>query len=90
MPRIRVTRKFWKSRRKLATHLQKATDRALQKFMKTPELPGLNFEPIQGSSGYYSIRASRGYRIFLREDQDDIGPVYTVVDVQPHDGYRNF
>lgn len=88
MPRIRVTRKFLKSRQKLSGSLQKATDRAIKKFISTPDLPGLNFEAIRGHPGYYSIRVSRGHRIFLREDRDEDGPVFTVVDVQPHDGYR--
>lgn len=48
-------------------------------------MPGLNFEAVKNSPGYFTIRATRNFRILLHAEQDEIGPYFLLVDLDNHD-----
>ena len=60
-------------------------DVAVKKFLENPKAPGLNFEAIKNSPGYFTIRVNRNFRILLRAEEDDQGPYYLLVNVAAHD-----
>ncbi len=88
MARLRTSKRFDRACRRLDPIIRKQVTAALEKFVENPSRPGLNFEPIVGRPGCYSIRASRGYRILLLRDCDEDGEIFTASHVGPHDIYR--
>jgi hypothetical protein len=60
-------------------------DRALAKFHRAPNSPGLNFEAVKGAPGFFTIRVNRNFRIMLRAQTDEAGPYYLIVDLDNHD-----
>ncbi|MEH3120257.1 MAG: hypothetical protein PGN25_22420 [Methylorubrum populi] len=51
-------------------------------------MPSLRFRPLAGRVGYFIINPTRGDRIILRKDGDDL---YAAVDLGPHDNvYRRW
>lgn len=79
---------FLKELRKLPPDRQRGAAKGLGKFIKTPELPGLDFRSLAGHPGYYIIDPHGGDRIILRKIADDH---YEAVDVGPHDNiYRRW
>ena len=89
MVRLRLDPGFEKAYRKLAEPHRRAIERALERFQANPHHPSLNFEPI-GAHGYFSIRATRGYRVMLRREADAGGELFAVVDAGKHDIYRRY
>jgi|KBSMisStaDraftv2_1062788.scaffolds.fasta_scaffold2699737_2 mRNA-degrading endonuclease RelE of RelBE toxin-antitoxin system len=87
MPRVRWSRTFEKSFRKLPAQIQDAAFRAVQNFLEAPERRSLNFEKLRGTD-YWSIRVNLGYRILLRSEPDPEGYVFRLMDIGPHDVYR--
>lgn len=67
---------------------RKAANAALLKFKADPSLPSLRFRPLKGRKDHFIINPTRGDRIILRRDADDL---YAVIDVGPHDNvYRRW
>ena len=59
---------------------------AVERFVRTPDAPGLNFEKL-GGSDYHSIRVTQGVRIILRRAGAD---TFDLVNVGGHDIYRRY
>lgn len=87
MPRVRWSRTFEKSFRRLPAQIQDATFRAVRNLLEDPSRPSLNLEKLRGTE-YWSIRVNLGYRILLRPEPDLEGDVFRLMDVGPHDIYR--
>jgi mRNA-degrading endonuclease RelE of RelBE toxin-antitoxin system len=87
MPRVRWSRTFEKSFRKLPAQIQDAAFRAVRNLLEDPSRPSLNLEKLRGTE-YWSIRVNLGYRILLRSESDLDGDVFRLADVGPHDIYR--
>lgn len=88
MPRIRWSRTFEKSFRKLPAKIQDGAFRAVSNFLEDPSRPSLNLEKLRGNEDYWSIRINAGYRILLRLEPDLEGDVFRLMDIGPHDVYR--
>lgn len=89
MIRTRWERSFQKALLKLPADLQQAALDALEKLLEEPPRPSLRLEKLRGTSGYWSIRVNRGWRILLRLEESAEGKVYVALDVGPHDVYRS-
>ena len=88
MARVRWSRTFEKSFRKLPAQIQDSAFRAVSNLIEDPSRPSLHLEKLRGTD-YWSIRANLGYRILLQLESDlDEGDVFRLVDVGPHDIYR--
>jgi len=87
MPRVRWSRTFEKSFRKLPAQIQDAAFRAIQNLLEDPGRRSLNLEKLRGTE-YSSIRVNLGYRILLRSEPDPEGEIFRLMDVGPHDVYR--
>jgi plasmid maintenance system killer protein len=86
--RLRPSARFIKSRQRLSS-LNDSINRALDRFRKNPDHPGLNFEPVKNTKNSFTIRVNRNFRILLLAEQDEAGPYFLVADVMPHDdAYR--
>jgi hypothetical protein len=86
--RLTIEAGFEAGLRSLPPDRRKAAGRALLKFAEEPGLPSLRFRPLVGRIGYFIINPTRGDRIILRKDGDD---VYAAVDLGPHDNvYRRW
>jgi hypothetical protein len=79
---LQVPGSFAKYRKKLSSERDDAVILTLRAFMVTPYLNSLNFEPVAGRKGYYTIRTSIADRILLRKTG---GESYEVVAVGNHD-----
>ena len=88
MPRLRVDPSYERASRRLPKDVQHRASKALVKFLANPKSPGLHFERLKGREGYFSIRASLQYRILLRQERDDDGALFAVVDIGTHQVYR--
>lgn len=82
--RLEPSRRFRRAFARLGGGDRKRVETALQRFLANPSHPGLKFEPVTASLDIWTIRASRGLRIFLRREAADR---YTIVTVGPHDLY---
>jgi plasmid maintenance system killer protein len=60
---------------------------AVIKLSKDPNTRGLRFKPLEGSSGFWSIRVNDNFRILIRVSEDADGPFYFVVNAGNHDIY---
>jgi mRNA-degrading endonuclease RelE of RelBE toxin-antitoxin system len=87
MPRVRWSRTFEKSFRKLPAQIKDAAFRAVQNLLEDPARPSLNLEKLRGTE-YWSIRVNLGYRILLRAESDLEGDAFRLMDIGPHDVYR--
>jgi mRNA-degrading endonuclease RelE of RelBE toxin-antitoxin system len=87
MPRVRWSRTFEKSFRKLPAQIQDGAFRAVRNLLEDPSRPSLNLEKLRGTD-YWSIRVNLGYRILLQRESDPEGDAFRLVDVGPHDIYR--
>jgi plasmid maintenance system killer protein len=91
MTRLRIDPGFEGRLAKLDVTLRRRAVRALERFIETPARAGANFERIEGTHGkYWSLRATRNFRIILRHERDVAGDVYVAIDVGPHDIYRRY
>lgn len=89
--RTKPSARFNKSRAKVGEPIASRTLSALKKFHETPESPGLNFEPVKNAPGFFTIRINRNFRILLKEEKDEEGAYYLLVEVASHDEtYDNF
>jgi hypothetical protein len=88
MPRVATADRFGRALRKLSNQDRERTVSALVKFAETPELHGLNFEPIVGREGHFSIRAGLAVRIVSHRRIDEQGELFVAVDVGHHQIYR--
>lgn len=86
--RLQFTPAFNKAFARLSKTVQPRVRKALEQFMANPRHPGLHFEKLGGGGAFHSIRASRGYRILMRREQDAAGELFALIDVGPHDIYR--
>ncbi|MEN3238902.1 hypothetical protein PUR29_36315 [Methylobacterium ajmalii] len=88
--KVRVTLEpsFTDGLKALPPDRRKAAGRALLKFAEEPGLPGLRFRPLKGRPDFFIINPTKGDRVILRKDADDL---YAAVDVGPHDNvYRRW
>jgi hypothetical protein len=53
---------FRESFARLPKHIQRQAREAYQRFLISPDQPGLNFKKIHSSLSIYSIRVTRSYR----------------------------
>ena len=83
--RIRPSSRYLKSLQKIGKPLSTRAEKAVEKLQRTPDLPGLNFESYKGKPGHFTIRVERNFRIVLREEHDEVGLYYRLVDVDDHD-----
>lgn len=90
MVRVRIDPGFerWIRDRKQPESLRRKAIETLEKFMENPKRTGLNFEPLTGRPGYFSLRINKGYRILLRKEEDADGELFAVTAAGPHDIYR--
>ncbi|MDV2984505.1 UNVERIFIED_CONTAM: hypothetical protein Q9R58_09325 [Methylobacteriaceae bacterium AG10] len=70
--RLTIEAGFEAGLRNLPPDRRKAAGRALLKFAEEPGLPSLRFRPLVGRIGYFIINPTRGDRIILRKDGDDV------------------
>jgi mRNA-degrading endonuclease RelE of RelBE toxin-antitoxin system len=87
MARVRWSRTFEKSFRKLPAQIQDGAFRAVRNLLEDSARPSLNLERLRGTA-YWSIRVNLGYRILLQRESDPEGDVFRLMDVGPHDIYR--
>jgi len=87
MARVRWSRTFEKSFRKLPAQIQDGSFRAVRNLLEDPARPSLNLERLRGTD-YWSIRVNLGYRILLQRESGPEGDVFRLIDVGPHDIYR--
>ncbi len=83
--RVESTKSFIKSLRRLDPPEAMSVVDALTRFAADPDHPGLNFEPVTGQRGLYTIRATLALRVFLRRNDDRA--VYEIIAVGSHDLY---
>jgi hypothetical protein len=83
--RIKPSRSFIKSLAKLGEPLGSRTRKALARFQTAPRSPGLNFEAVKNRKRYFTIRVNRNFRIVLRQEEDENGPYFLLIEVAPHD-----
>jgi mRNA-degrading endonuclease RelE of RelBE toxin-antitoxin system len=86
--RVRYSRNFLGSLKRLDRQPRERALKAIDKFMKDPRSPGLNLEKLLGFSSMWSIRITQGDRILLSRDEDEQGEIWTLHDLGPHDIYR--
>jgi len=86
--RIRITKGYERSVRRLPDRIKRSAATALIQFIDNPQHPGLNFERLAGFEDTYSIRANRQYRILLARETDDAGEIFAAVDIGTHQVYR--
>jgi mRNA-degrading endonuclease RelE of RelBE toxin-antitoxin system len=86
--RLSVEETYAKGLKSLPPDRRKAANAALMKFVADPSLPSLRFRPLRGRPNHFIINPTRGDRVILRKDADDL---YAAVDVGPHDNvYRRW
>jgi len=92
MTRVGIHPEFEKRLAKLRdAQLRQRSHKALQRFIENPARIGSNLEQIEGTGGrYWSLRATRNFRIVLRRERDAEGDLYVAIDVGPHDIYRRY
>lgn len=56
------SQEFREHYQRLPVGIQRLADRAYHRFARNPEHPGLQFKPIRGLDGVYSIRIGIHYR----------------------------
>ena len=83
--RTKPSQRYIKSLRKIGKPLSKRAEKAVGKFQKNSDLPGLNFEIFKDRPGYFTIRVERNYRILLKEEHDENGLYYLLADIDDHD-----
>jgi mRNA-degrading endonuclease RelE of RelBE toxin-antitoxin system len=83
--RTKPSARFRKSLAKLGEPLASRAFKALKKFHSAPTSPGLNFEAFKNRPGFFTIRVDRNFRILLKQDTDEEGPYFLLVDIADHD-----
>jgi len=83
--RAKASVRYTKSLKKLGEPLSSRAAVCVRKFQKSPDLPGLNFEPYKGRPGFFTIRVELNFRILLKEAWDEDGPYYLLADIGDHD-----
>lgn len=66
----------------LPPNRRKSANTAILKFREEPSTPSLRFRTLKGRKDHFIINPTRGDRIILRRDEEDL---YAVIDVGPHD-----
>lgn len=84
--RVEPKKVFNKAVRKLGADDIGHVLKAVGLFTANPKHPGLNFEPVTGKAGVYTIRATSSLRIFLKATSE--ADLYDLVDIGSHDLYR--
>ena len=86
--RIAVEPGYGRGLKALPPDRRKAANEAILKFQADPSWPSLRFRPLKGRKNHFIINPTRGDRIILRRDAEDL---YAVIDVGPHDNvYRRW
>jgi hypothetical protein len=80
--RITVEPSYGRGLKALPPDRRKAANAAIVKFQAEPGLPSLRFRQLKGRVDHFIINPTRGDRIILRRDAEDL---YAVIDVGPHD-----
>jgi mRNA-degrading endonuclease RelE of RelBE toxin-antitoxin system len=88
LTRIRIANSYRKAERRIPQRIRLQAGKALSTLMEAPDRPGLNFERLPGWDDTYSIRVTRGYRILLKREADEVGEFFTAVDIGTHQVYR--
>jgi mRNA-degrading endonuclease RelE of RelBE toxin-antitoxin system len=85
MPRLLISQDFLESYGKLPRNTQKKVRGFLEKFARTPELQGLNFEALRGTQDarVRSARIDRKYRVIMISPGDH--PSFVLLWVDKHD-----
>jgi mRNA interferase RelE/StbE len=71
MPRIKFTRRFWKSFTRLPADVQVRVKKQIALLAENPRHPSLQTKPIQGATGLYEARVDRDYRMTYEREADD-------------------
>ena len=87
--RLSVGRRARKALEAMNAQQRDRANRALKLFIESPRHPSLNFEKLAGRENLYSIRLSRGDRAILRRAHDEVGEVFELLLIGPHDTYRD-
>jgi mRNA-degrading endonuclease RelE of RelBE toxin-antitoxin system len=88
LTRIRIANSYRKAERRIPQRIRLQAGKALSTLMEAPDRPGLNFERLPGWDDTYSIRVTRGYRILLKREADEVDEFFTAVDIGSHQVYR--
>lgn len=82
-------RQFAKLKRKDAEAEEQIND-AFEKFAQNPVPHSLHFQEVPGSKGRYYIRIPmrKGWRIYFRKLQLNVGVVYEAIEMGNHDSKR--
>ncbi|HEY4587905.1 MAG TPA: hypothetical protein VIJ02_03900 [Thermoanaerobaculia bacterium] len=83
--RTKPSTRFIKSLRKIGQPIASRVATALERFHTAPDTSGLNFEAFKNRPGFFTIRVGRNFRILLKEEADEEGPYYLLVDIADHD-----
>ncbi|MFL6232339.1 MAG: hypothetical protein ACJ76N_04335 [Thermoanaerobaculia bacterium] len=83
--RTKPSTRFLKSLAKIGQPIASRAATALERFHTAPDIPGLNFEAFKNRPGFFTIRVGRSFRILLKEEADEEGPYYLLVDIADHD-----
>ncbi|MFY9826096.1 MAG: hypothetical protein WAM82_32320 [Thermoanaerobaculia bacterium] len=82
--RTKPSARFRKSLAKLGEPLASRAFKALKKFHTASTSPGLNFEAFKNRPGFFTIRVDRNFRILLKQEMDEDGPYFLLVDIANH------
>jgi plasmid maintenance system killer protein len=83
--RTKPSARFIKSLKKIGQPIASRAATALERFHTAPDTPGLNFEAFKDRPGFFTIRVGRNFRILLKQEADEEGPYYLIVDIADHD-----
>jgi addiction module RelE/StbE family toxin len=71
MPKIRFTKRFWKSFARLPRAVQEKVKKQIALLAENPRHPSLQTKPIQGVLGVYEARVDIDYRLTYEREADD-------------------
>ena len=83
--RTKPSARFRKSLAKLGEPMASRALKALEKLHTAHNSPGLNFEAFKNRPGFFTIRVDRNFRILLKQETDEDGPYFLLVDIADHD-----
>jgi hypothetical protein len=82
--RTKPSARFLKSLAKIGQPIASRAAKALEKFHRSPDTPGLNFEAFKNRPGFFTIRVDRNFRILLKAETDEDGPYFLLADIADH------
>ena len=71
MPKIKFTRRFLKSFKRLPAAVQEKVKKQIALLALDPRHPSLQTKPVQGAAGIYAARIDLDYRMTYEREAED-------------------